>query len=162
MAEPVKVPGHNNATYGPVPKKDQLLHVEFVEMAPSPVPVDQIFFLYLRGVMPPSDKDLGTAKLSITLSVVLPDGQHEDPKTYTVPLCTTAFGDAAHLSIRNATGAYVDHLGGGTNDILVDCAIPSVFLQTGTWTFETVASLDDGTCLFAMSLTQWLEGRLNH
>lgn len=35
----VKVPGHNNATYGPMPKGDQLLLVEFLEIAPSPIPV---------------------------------------------------------------------------------------------------------------------------
>jgi hypothetical protein len=79
-------------------------------------------------------------------------------KSYTVPLRTTAFGPA-HLSIRNAT-AYVEHLSSsGSNDILVDYWIPGMFLRTGTWTFEVVAELEDGTCLFAMSLTQWLEGR---
>lgn len=42
MAEregPIKVPGHNSATYGPVPKGDQLFQVEFLEIAPSPIPV---------------------------------------------------------------------------------------------------------------------------
>jgi hypothetical protein len=35
----VKVPGNNNATYGPVPKADQLLDIEFLDIAPSPIPV---------------------------------------------------------------------------------------------------------------------------
>jgi len=71
------------------------------------------------------------------------------------------FADTAHLSIRNATGAYVEHFdSSGRNDILSDFAIPGMFLQTGTWKFEVVARLGDGTCLFAISLTQWLEGRL--
>lgn len=42
MIEPVdmlKVPGNNNATYGPVPKVDQLFQIEFLDIAPSPIPV---------------------------------------------------------------------------------------------------------------------------
>jgi hypothetical protein len=181
----LKVPGHNNATYGPVPKADQLFQVEFLEIAPSPIPrydttpcslpqppnifpSDQIFFLFLRGEIPASKKkeqehldDFATASLSITLSAVLPEGKRENPKTYTIPLRTTAFGDVAHLSIRNAAGAYVDYLSSsGYNDILTDALIPGMFVRTGTWTFEAVARLGDGTCLFAISLTQWLEVRL--
>jgi hypothetical protein len=34
-----KVPGNNNATYGPVPKAEQLLDIEFLDIAPSPIPV---------------------------------------------------------------------------------------------------------------------------
>lgn len=32
-----KVPGHNNAVYGPVPKEDQLFDVGFLEIAPTPI-----------------------------------------------------------------------------------------------------------------------------
>lgn len=42
MSEPentLKVPGHNNATYGPIPKASQLFHIEFFEIAPSTIPV---------------------------------------------------------------------------------------------------------------------------
>jgi hypothetical protein len=35
----IKVPGNNNATYGPVPKAEQLLKIEFLDIAPSPIPV---------------------------------------------------------------------------------------------------------------------------
>jgi hypothetical protein len=35
----LKVPGNNNATYGPVPKAEQLMQVEFLDIAPSPIPV---------------------------------------------------------------------------------------------------------------------------
>jgi hypothetical protein len=35
----LKVPGHNNATYGPVPKASQLFEIEFFEIAPSTIPV---------------------------------------------------------------------------------------------------------------------------
>jgi hypothetical protein len=34
----LKVPGHNNATYGPIPKDSQLFEIEFLEIAPSPIP----------------------------------------------------------------------------------------------------------------------------
>jgi hypothetical protein len=34
-----RIPGHNNATYGPIPEKDQLFRIEFLEIAPSPIPV---------------------------------------------------------------------------------------------------------------------------
>ncbi|RYP80337.1 hypothetical protein DL769_002517 [Monosporascus sp. CRB-8-3] len=189
MAEPegaLKVPGHNNATYGPVPKVDQLFQVEFLEIAPSPIPVyditfsslfpkntanifpsDQFFFVFLRGEILPSKKrdtehfdSLANATLSFTLSVVLKDGKRGDPRTYTIPLRTRAFGNAAHLSIRDAGGAFVDYVtSSGRNDIVTDFSIPSIFVKTGMWTFDVEARLGDGTCLFAMSLTQWLEGR---
>jgi hypothetical protein len=35
----IKVSGNNNATYGPVPKAEQLLDIEFLDIAPSPIPV---------------------------------------------------------------------------------------------------------------------------
>lgn len=35
----LKVPGNNNATYGPVSKASQLFEIYFFEIAPSPVPV---------------------------------------------------------------------------------------------------------------------------
>lgn len=35
----VGVPGHNDAFYGPVPKKDQIFVVDYLEIAPSPIPV---------------------------------------------------------------------------------------------------------------------------
>jgi len=37
------VPGHNNAFYGPVPKQDQLFVVDYLEIAPTPIPVYVIF-----------------------------------------------------------------------------------------------------------------------
>ncbi|KAL9618330.1 MAG: hypothetical protein Q9160_006912 [Pyrenula sp. 1 TL-2023] len=167
----LKVPGNNNATYGPVPKAEQLFDIELFEIAPLTIPVDQIVFQLLRGEISPSkrhdldpahlDQLLQTATLTITLSAVLSDGKQEDAKSYAVPLRTTAFGDVAHLSIRESMGTYVEHLSSsGRYDILTDSFIPGMFLRTGTWTFEVVAKLGDGTCLFAMSLTQWLEGRL--
>ena len=32
-----KVYGHNNVTYGPVPKEDQLFYVEILDIGPSPI-----------------------------------------------------------------------------------------------------------------------------
>ncbi|KAI1400671.1 hypothetical protein F4819DRAFT_487364 [Hypoxylon fuscum] len=102
--------------------------VEFLEIAPSPISVDQIFFLFLRGKIPPSKKKdsehLDDLLTTTTLSITLSEGKHEGPKTYTVPLRTTAFADVAHLSVRNATGAYVDHINSsGCNDILTNYTI---------------------------------------
>lgn len=37
MAKPVKVPGHSDAIYGPVPEGDKLLKIEFLEIAPTPI-----------------------------------------------------------------------------------------------------------------------------
>lgn len=40
MADTTKnVPGHNNATFCRVPRGEQLFQVEFLEIAPDPVPV---------------------------------------------------------------------------------------------------------------------------
>jgi hypothetical protein len=36
LERPGYVRGTNNATYGPVPKPDQLMNIEFLEIAPSP------------------------------------------------------------------------------------------------------------------------------
>jgi len=85
------------------------------------------------------------------------------PRTFTIPLRTAELAEGAHLGIRNATGAYVDHMAlEGRNDILTDYWIPGPFLQTGTWTFQIEASVGggrmEGTCLFALTLTQWLDG----
>ncbi|KAI1744723.1 hypothetical protein F4680DRAFT_443995 [Xylaria scruposa] len=44
--EKINVPGNNNVTYGPVPKEEQLFQVEFLEIAPSPIPLDKFFLSY--------------------------------------------------------------------------------------------------------------------
>jgi hypothetical protein len=78
-------------------------------------------------------------------------------------LKTTSFNNNAHIAIRDARGNQVDYLpSSGGGGILVDYWIPSMFMKSGTWIFTVDARLGDenSTCLFAMSLTQWLEGRL--
>jgi hypothetical protein len=37
MVEQDKVPGHNDAIYNTVPKEDQILNIEFLEIAPTPI-----------------------------------------------------------------------------------------------------------------------------
>ena len=43
-----RVPGHNNAFFGPVPKAEQIFYIRFLEIAPTPIPV------YLRFLFPVS------------------------------------------------------------------------------------------------------------
>ncbi|KAI8949554.1 hypothetical protein F4801DRAFT_580233 [Xylaria longipes] len=156
----------NSSAISYVPEEDQLFQVELLEIAPSPIPLNQFFFILIRGSIPKPGKiplqtanDPANATLSITLSAVLESGKHDDPVTYTVPFRTTAFGEHGHISIRESGGSYVDYMTyDGRYDVLADCELPSMFVGTGTWTFEIVAKLGDETCLFALSLTQWLEG----
>ncbi|KAL4965979.1 uncharacterized protein BDV14DRAFT_171876 [Aspergillus stella-maris] len=165
-----KVPGNNDAVYANVPKEDQLFKVEFLEVAPTPIPTDRLFFIYLRGFIPESKRtELGLANGALTdatfeirASVVYEDGGHDNEKSYTFPLKTASFNNNAHIAIRDARGDQVDYLpSSGGGGILVDYWIPSMFIESGRWTFTVDARLgDEGrTCLFAMSLTQWLEGR---
>ncbi|KAL4794689.1 hypothetical protein BDV19DRAFT_364628 [Aspergillus venezuelensis] len=165
-----KVPGNNDAVYAIVPKEDQLFNVEFLEVAPMPIPTDRIFFVYLCGCIPESrktelglaDGGLTDATVEIGVSVVYEDGGHDDEKSYTFPLKTTSFNNNAHIVIRDARGDQVDYLPcSGDGGILVDYWIPSMFVESGRWSFTVDARLGDEnrTCLFAMSLTQWLEGR---
>lgn len=39
MAAAIKdaIPGHNDATYGSIPKEDQAFEIEFLEIAPTPI-----------------------------------------------------------------------------------------------------------------------------
>lgn len=37
MVKQDKVPGHNDAIYDTVPKEDQILDMEFLEIAPTPI-----------------------------------------------------------------------------------------------------------------------------
>ena len=120
--------------------------------------------------MPESKKELGllheslvNATLTVTSSVVYPGSDSKDSKSYTVPFKTTAFNDFAHLIIRDAHGAQVDYLpSSGRSDVLLDFQIPTMFLKSGTWTFDVDVRLGDkgNTCIFAISLSQWLDGHL--
>lgn len=118
---------------------------------------DKIIFVYLRGTVP-TLPGLADSSLRITSEAALASGGSQEPVTYTIPLKTTSFGDNAHLAIRNATGAYVEGLSSGLNDVLTDNWIPGMFLQTGWWTFRVEGVLPDGRCVFCFQTKEWLEG----
>ncbi|KAL5328471.1 hypothetical protein ACEPPN_001970 [Leptodophora sp. 'Broadleaf-Isolate-01'] len=170
-AEKIRVCGHNNATYGPVPKDEQLFSVEFLEIAPTPITADRVVFLYLHGWIPsetPSlnikSPDLGliNATLKLSSSAKFPDGSSDPSKSLTIPFKSTIFNNAAHLVIRDESGKQVDYMPTTGGDVLLDFdfRIPRIFLRTGEWTFQVDARLGDegDTCLFAFESVQWLEG----
>ncbi|RAO66046.1 uncharacterized protein BHQ10_002058 [Talaromyces amestolkiae] len=168
MDEQEKVRGHNEAVYDAVPKEDQLFRVEFLEIAPTPIIADRVFFVYLRGDIPESrkkelglpDNGLVDATITVSSSVVYPDGSYDDEQSVTLPLKTTPYNDIAHLLIRDADGNQADYLPSRRqSDIIFDFQIPTMFLKGGMWTFKADARAGDknNSCLFAMSLTQWLQ-----
>ncbi|KAL2808440.1 hypothetical protein BJX63DRAFT_439397 [Aspergillus granulosus] len=154
-----KVPGHNDAIYD-----------TFLEVAPTPIDADRMFFVYLRGYLPEPknqpallDEGLVNATLTVSSFAVYLDGSHDDEQSVIIPFKTTPFNDIAHLTIRDASGTQVDYMpSSDQSDVLLDFQIPTMFLKSGIWTFKVDARLGDkdNTCLFAMSLTQWLDGRL--
>ncbi|KAI1351241.1 hypothetical protein F5Y01DRAFT_325566 [Xylaria sp. FL0043] len=159
---------HPNVTYGPVPEEDQLFQIEFLEIAPSPVPINHIFFVLLSGTVDERYKevqlqpgsDLSDATLSLSGSAILENGDLFNLGTITFPLRTTPFAQHALIAIREYNGPIVDHLDYvGDYDILATYWFPGMFLDTGMYTFEVVANLKNGTCLFALTFTQWLEHR---
>ncbi|KAM0691516.1 hypothetical protein Q7P36_010287 [Cladosporium allicinum] len=141
---------------------EQLFDIEFLELAPFPFKADRVAFAWLRGELPASpvvtDSDLAHATISISILDTCPDGE---TKTVTRPLQTTAFDEMTHLTIRDSEGTTVKHLvARGSNDILIDTWIIGMFVTTGQWTFEIAAELADGRTLFALTLTQFLEGEM--
>jgi hypothetical protein len=124
---------------------------------------DRVVFAWLHGYIghspiPITDSDLAQATLSVTTSATYPDGRSDEPETYTMPL-TTAYTTMMHLTIRDSEGAQAEYLTNGwNNDIVFDMWILGMFVCTGTFTVEIAAELADGRTLFALSLTQFLEG----
>lgn len=109
------------------------------------------------------DGGLVNATLNTSCSAVYSDGSQEEPRSLTVPFMTMSPNDYVHLVIRDARGAQVDYLpSSGRSDVLLDFQLPAMFLKSGTWTFSIEARLGDesNACLFAMTLTQWLDGGL--
>jgi hypothetical protein len=73
------------------------------------------------------------------------------------------YNDFAHLTIRDASGVQVNYMpSSDRSDLLLDFQIPTIWLRSGMWTFKVDARAGDAnnTCLFAMSLTQCLDGEL--
>lgn len=105
--------------------------------------------------------DLTKATLTVTGSATYYNGEYSEPKSVTVPLRATSINDWANIAIRDQGGVHRECLTRGSrNDILVDFQIPTMFLRSGTWTFEAKAVLEDDTCLFNYRLSQWLDGGL--
>lgn len=140
------------------------------------LPRDKIIYAWMYGWIPnryPTDQrpisqdSLNNATLSISMYATLDDGEIYEPSPIAFPLRTTAFGrrDEGHLAIRDRKGKHVDYLAPGENDILTDCLLPSWAFKNGTFSFKFTARLGDqhdggdGTCLFSITMTQWLEGK---
>lgn len=93
------------------------------------------------------------------MSAILKSGELQGPDTFTVPFRTTPLRISGHVSIHETGGPEVDHLTyNGLHDILVYCGVPSMFVRSGMYTFEITTRLGDETCIFSLSVTQWLEG----
>ena len=132
---------------------------------------DRISFALLRGSInseattaqnAPIDNDsLAKATISFTGSAVHENGERTEPATRTIAMRTFKAAEHAQLTIRDADGEQTEFLTlGHYNDILGHMWIPAQFLRSGEWTFEVVAKLEDETCLFAMTFTQYLVGKL--
>ncbi|KAK4621520.1 hypothetical protein CLAFUW4_07235 [Fulvia fulva] len=145
------VPGNNNATYGPVPKAEQIFTIEFLEIAPLPMPVDRYTFFWLRGLIAPQhvpalNKD-ALSHTTITLDQ-RPSNEEPDPtRASTLPLKTIARPElAGHFAIRGPEGKYLDYLSAeGKNDLLAEMLFLAMFMEEGEYTFDVVARLADGT-----------------
>lgn len=100
--------------------------------------------------------------LKISLSAEYPNGQSDGPETYTIPLKAMAYNDdSLQLAIRDAEGRHVEFLRvQGANDVLLDMWILGMFVRKGEWKFGVQAELEDGRCLFALELMQYLDGSL--
>ncbi|KAJ5371835.1 hypothetical protein N7517_003841 [Penicillium concentricum] len=98
-----------------------------------------IFFVYLRGDLSESkkkelglsDEGLIDATLSVSSSVVYPDGSYLEPSSFTMPLKTIPINDAAHFIIRDSNGTQVEYLpSSGRCDILLDFQLSTMFLKS--------------------------------
>lgn len=98
--------------------------------------------------------------MTLSSSVTYANGDEDEERSVTVPLQAMDPNDLAHLAIRDGLGKPVEFLPKTGGSLLLDFQIPTMFLKSGTWTFKVDARLGDkdNTCLFAMSLTQWLDG----
>lgn len=107
------------------------------------------------------DGPLADATLTVRGSAVYADGSIEDEQSVTLPLKTMPLSDEAHLAIRDASGSEVEYMSSSDrSDFLLDFQLPTLWLRSGRWTFKVDARLGDAnnTCLFALALTQWLDG----
>ncbi|KAF4556976.1 Hypothetical protein D9617_1g088580 [Elsinoe fawcettii] len=154
----IRLPGHNHVKYGPTPKAHQIFDVQFLDIYPSTIPVDDYFFGLLRGNIPKEHNHLDLTKATLTLTNI-PERHPDRRTTTTIPLKTAAYTIASHISIRGPRGQFTDYFttdDGSQNDILFDNIIFSFFFEDGTYTIEATAMVDE-ICLFSYTLTQWFE-----
>ncbi|OQN96794.1 hypothetical protein B0A48_17354 [Cryoendolithus antarcticus] len=158
------IPGRNNATYGAIPKPDQLFAIQFLETMPYPINSNDLFFVYLSGCFLPgrvhnlTDDDLAKATVTCTFSIVYKNGTHERFEPWTTELATTVFDRWWHLSLRNSEGDQTKHLTLGDNDLIRDWIIYREYSVARNWTMEFDARISDGRCLFDVSMTHWIDG----
>lgn len=103
--------------------------------------------------------------MTINLELISPENIPNACVYYILPL-RIQVGQPALFIIRNGRGELAETLTVGephecTNEILTNMWLPSPFVETGTWRIEVVAKVPDGTCLFAFTIIQWLEGNKN-
>lgn len=108
------------------------------------------------------DAALANATIFITLSATSLEGDKGEPIFYVEPLHIDPSREALFI-IRNGRGRLAEQLTLGeshecTNEILTNMCLPSAFIQSGVWKAEIIAKVPDGTCLFAFTIVQWLEG----
>ncbi|KAK6433073.1 hypothetical protein LTR95_010749 [Oleoguttula sp. CCFEE 5521] len=166
-----RVPGNNNATFGATPLKDQLFDIQFLDVTPMPIVSDELYYMYLFGLFwpdhssNPTQADLDNATLSFTFSIIYADGSQDVGSPYTIPLRTTLINRFQHMGIRNEDGLPTDRMSLGVygeNDIVADGWIYKQYVVSGNWTMRFDARIPDGRCLFDFSMTQWVDGDLQH
>jgi hypothetical protein len=123
----------------------------------------------MRGEIAPSkarelglridDTLLADATITGTMEVTYANGEVAPSESATVPL-RTAHSPGSNLAFRQWGGGAQDQLVVGVRqDILADTLIWSESMRTGTYTWTFEAMLPGGECLFAVQLSQWLEGK---
>lgn len=113
---------------------------------------------------------LEDAKLRFTTDIVLPSGGNLGTSIITIPLASYAADKVSHITIRLPGDRFENpRFGGplepGDIEILTDHWFPSVFTDTGMYTFKVEGYLPGSSdqevekYLFCMQYSQWLEGR---
>ncbi|SMY25714.1 unnamed protein product [Zymoseptoria tritici ST99CH_1A5] len=53
IQQKIKVPGNNDAFYGPVPEANQIFSIIRLDIVPTPSPLDRRFFVFMQGEVVP-------------------------------------------------------------------------------------------------------------
>ncbi|SMR56522.1 unnamed protein product [Zymoseptoria tritici ST99CH_3D1] len=165
----IQVPGNNDAFYGPVPEANQIFSIIRLDIAPTPIPLDRRFFVFMQGEVAPrnarkpgaqvDDAVLADATIKCTMEGNFANGEVSS-ETFTVSL-RSIHGAGMHLIFRDwADGGVQDQLlVGNRQDIVADamCTFGET-MRSGMYTCKFDARLPDGECLFALEVSQWLHG----